>query len=340
MGNDIGVEVDGVPDVAVGGLEPGLGNLISGNGVGVQVTRRQDASLALGDQIAGNVIGLDVSGTRALGNVFGVFLNDAVGVTIGGITPGARNVISGNTGVGVQVFRVSLGGSGNLIEGNIIGLDASGPGRAVRGRPADRDLPQLRVEQHDRRDGRRRRQHDLGQHDRQSRTPELRHLDLRPVGRPGPGQRGRGQPDRPRRRREPVADRSMAARSRPIGVAINTSSGNVIGGLTARPATRSRGTSSASRSSGSSRSSPATPTGNVIVGDTIDFNTFGVFLNGASGNSVVDDDLSLNTSIGLSIVGSLATGNTATGNTIDGNLEHGVYIESAASNTSRAPRRT
>ena len=81
-----------------------------------------NASAFLDDTIEGNIIGLDPTGRVAVGNAFGVFLDDVVGVTVGG----ARNVISGNTDVGVQVFRITPGPSGDLIAGNTIGLDSSG----------------------------------------------------------------------------------------------------------------------------------------------------------------------------------------------------------------------
>ena len=53
----------------------------------------------------------------------GIDLNSNGGDVIGGTTPGARNIISGNVGDGV---RISNGSNDNLVEGNIIGLDASG----------------------------------------------------------------------------------------------------------------------------------------------------------------------------------------------------------------------
>src|SRR5262249_20173120 len=63
--------------------------------------------------IQGNLIGTDASGMNAVGNGTGIFGGDL----IGGTTPAARNIISGN-GVGVR--------DGGLIEGNYIGTDISG----------------------------------------------------------------------------------------------------------------------------------------------------------------------------------------------------------------------
>ena len=53
----------------------------------------------------------------------GIWLEDASNNTIGGTTPGARNVISGNAWSGIAL---SGGGTGNVIQGNYIGVDASG----------------------------------------------------------------------------------------------------------------------------------------------------------------------------------------------------------------------
>ena len=43
--------------------------------------------------------------------------------TIGGTTPRARNLISGNSHIGVDIFE---GATGNLVEGNFIGTNAVG----------------------------------------------------------------------------------------------------------------------------------------------------------------------------------------------------------------------
>jgi hypothetical protein len=74
--------------------------------------------------VAGNFIGTDPTGTAAHGNAGGVAgIPIGVGgafptVTVGGDTPGDRNVISGNTGVGVA--------NPTSVLGNFIGTDATG----------------------------------------------------------------------------------------------------------------------------------------------------------------------------------------------------------------------
>jgi CSLREA domain-containing protein len=70
--------------------------------------------------VEGNFIGTDASGTLPRGNLDGVVSNRS-GNTLGGETPGARNVISGNQGNGVFIT-----GGDNTVQGNYIGTDASG----------------------------------------------------------------------------------------------------------------------------------------------------------------------------------------------------------------------
>jgi hypothetical protein len=75
-----------------------------------------------GNVISGNFIGTDPTGTLFEGNSAGVLLEDVGNDLIGGSTPDARNVISANS-VGIEMFFPS---SGNLIQGNYIGTDATG----------------------------------------------------------------------------------------------------------------------------------------------------------------------------------------------------------------------
>jgi uncharacterized repeat protein (TIGR01451 family) len=72
-----------------------------------------------------NFIGTNATGTAALGNGdSGLLINPGSGHVIGGTTPAARNVISGNDGQGVQFL---LGPATNhQIQGNFIGTNAAG----------------------------------------------------------------------------------------------------------------------------------------------------------------------------------------------------------------------
>jgi titin len=120
--NDVGVSLNASLDApssnnTIGGTVPGAGNVISGNGDGIQIYAGS------GNIIAGNYIGTDITGTQAIGNGGGVaFVNaQGTGDTIGGTTAAARNIISGNGGDGID-----LDGSANLVQGNYIGTDATG----------------------------------------------------------------------------------------------------------------------------------------------------------------------------------------------------------------------
>jgi hypothetical protein len=91
---------------------------------------------AVGDAVDGNYIGVDVTGTEALGNTYsGVYVGSGSGfsdnppgsasdATIGGTSVGAGNVISTNGNFGVWIS--GAGATGVLVEGNKIGTDASG----------------------------------------------------------------------------------------------------------------------------------------------------------------------------------------------------------------------
>jgi hypothetical protein len=116
----------------IGGAVPGAGNLISGNaGTGLDL-QASGAAYQARDQIQGNFIGLDVSGSRALPNG-GHGIDDAGGgSTIGGTASGTGNVISGNgvSGLLIDAYSFSPGygvlGSNDLVQGNLIGTDATG----------------------------------------------------------------------------------------------------------------------------------------------------------------------------------------------------------------------
>ncbi len=76
--------------------------------------------------IIGNYIGTDVTGTRAVSNTLvGVYVQGCSNV-IGGVTAGSGNVISGNGQEGVELVGTSGNVTGNVVQGNWIGLDATG----------------------------------------------------------------------------------------------------------------------------------------------------------------------------------------------------------------------
>ena len=75
--------------------------------------------------VRGCYIGTDSEGSAAKGNNTGVILRDgASGNTIGGTDPAFRNIISGNTGYGVDIL--GAGTDGNVVQGNFIGTNKDG----------------------------------------------------------------------------------------------------------------------------------------------------------------------------------------------------------------------
>ncbi len=119
----------------IGGTDPASRNLISGNAAdGLVIEDSFISGAVTGNLVEGNFIGTDVTGTKPLGNVSpGAATLDAPGnvairyagtlnTTIGGTTPGARNVISACA----NASGITFGGSGGLIEGNFIGTDVTG----------------------------------------------------------------------------------------------------------------------------------------------------------------------------------------------------------------------
>jgi Ca2+-binding RTX toxin-like protein len=94
-------------------------NLYAANGASV------DAPNAAGAVIQGNRIGTNAAGTAAVANGGpGVRISGSAGNTVGGTTPAARNVISGNTGNGVSITGAAS--TGNVVQGNYVGTDKNG----------------------------------------------------------------------------------------------------------------------------------------------------------------------------------------------------------------------
>jgi len=114
-----GIFITGSTNNRIGGTTPGARNLISGNfGNGIHM-----ALGASGNVVLGNYIGVNATGTNSLRNNNGVSLfNNASNNMIGGTSPTARNIISGNLGSGIDVEA----SDGNVVQGNFIGTNAAG----------------------------------------------------------------------------------------------------------------------------------------------------------------------------------------------------------------------
>jgi hypothetical protein len=112
-GNAVGIWSHGSGADTVGDGNLANRNLISGNGVGVQV---DSAGQAI---VRGNLIGTNAAGTGALPNGTGIVATTAM--ALGGLVLEQRNVVSGNTGDGVHL----TGGPFSIVQ-NYVGVDVSG----------------------------------------------------------------------------------------------------------------------------------------------------------------------------------------------------------------------
>ena len=114
----------------IGGAGSAATNVISGNSKnGIYLL----GSGTTGNVVLGNLIGTNAAGTASIGNSDGVEIAfSASGNTVGGTVSGASNVISGNTGYGIEIG----GANSNLVLGNFIGTnsaDATGLGNSGSG---------------------------------------------------------------------------------------------------------------------------------------------------------------------------------------------------------------
>ena len=109
------------PGDLIGGESPEDRNLISGvAGAGVSLETRSN-------MVLGNFIGTNASGTGAIPNGTGIFVDGAEN-QIGNADPGSRNVVSGNGNRGIVIGNVlgDPGASENAVQGNYIGSNAAG----------------------------------------------------------------------------------------------------------------------------------------------------------------------------------------------------------------------
>jgi hypothetical protein len=119
--NRVGTNGDGASDQIERNVISGLGN---GPGVGLWGAGTEQ------NTVAGNFIGVDISGTVALGNVGGVSISTGARFNRIGTTPGnpfainERNIISGATDPGVDIR--DPGTDQNQVTGNYIGTNALG----------------------------------------------------------------------------------------------------------------------------------------------------------------------------------------------------------------------
>ena len=122
-----GISIGHSSQNTLGGTMPAERNVIAGmSSIGVSIwSTWYDTDQATGNQVLGNFIGVDASGSRALGSVWGIRVHGAAHTIIGGAVPGAGNVISGNAG-GVDSEMWDYLSPGTVIQGNRIGTDVTG----------------------------------------------------------------------------------------------------------------------------------------------------------------------------------------------------------------------
>jgi len=114
--NENGIIADSSSNNIIGGIVSSERNLISGNSQsGILIT----GITSTNNIIQGNYIGTDISGTLKLSNLYGITVTKASGNIIG-----RKNVISGNTDIGILFTGKHT--RNNLVKGNYIGTDYTG----------------------------------------------------------------------------------------------------------------------------------------------------------------------------------------------------------------------
>ncbi len=120
---DVGILIENSPKNTIGGLSVAARNVIAGNSSdGVLI----DGTNAIDNVLQGNYIGFNISGgleSAFIPNSDGIRITSA-GNTIGGNTTSAQNTIDNNHDHGIELD--GAGATGNVIEGNIIGLNPDG----------------------------------------------------------------------------------------------------------------------------------------------------------------------------------------------------------------------
>ncbi|NSW45807.1 MAG: T9SS type A sorting domain-containing protein [Bacteroidales bacterium] len=114
--NENGITADSSSNNVIGGLLSSERNIISGNSQsGILITGRTSTN----NIVQGNYIGIDVTGTAKLSNLYGITVTKAYGNIIG-----RNNIISGNIDIGVLFTGKHT--RNNIVKGNFIGTDYTG----------------------------------------------------------------------------------------------------------------------------------------------------------------------------------------------------------------------
>ncbi len=103
----------------IGGTTAAARNVVSGNASNNVFLNDPTTN---GNKVQGNYIGINAAGTAAIGFGTGIYLQRTNNFLIGGTAAGAGNVISGNSGTGINLAD----SNSNLVQGNLIGTDKTG----------------------------------------------------------------------------------------------------------------------------------------------------------------------------------------------------------------------
>jgi titin len=118
-----GITLSGAVSNTIGGFTAAACNVISGNASnGVDILQLGDSA----NMVCGNYIGTDVTGRKAIANALSGVLVQGCSNEIGGAVTGSGNVISGNGMLGVWLVGINGNVTGNFVQGNLLGLDATG----------------------------------------------------------------------------------------------------------------------------------------------------------------------------------------------------------------------
>jgi titin len=130
LGNNAdGIWIRNTSNNTIGGTTAATRNVIADNNYGILIS---EAS-ATNNQVLGNYIGTDASGTIGLGiQTDGLRISSASNNTVGGVTLGSRNIFSGGENCGVAILGASA--TGNQVLGNYIGTDVTGTSAIGNGR--------------------------------------------------------------------------------------------------------------------------------------------------------------------------------------------------------------
>ncbi len=120
LSNESGIIINTSPNNTIGGNLANKRNIISGNTSAAIVLNGTGAN---NNNIQGNFIGTDSTGTIAMSNAYGIIIKmDADRNIIGGSSSNERNIISANYEIGVYIES----SDSNIVRGNFIGTDVTG----------------------------------------------------------------------------------------------------------------------------------------------------------------------------------------------------------------------